>query len=193
VKSLLEEPLLLTGENRAAYDDLLAAVTEAVQPTDVLEQIWTNEAVEKQWEALRQRRIKTAFIAACGQEALRNILETLLPHGLFESVVSRERAGDMAFKYTMGEKSAIQEVEELLSQAKLPMDAVHAQAMALHIDTFERFDRLIWAAESRRDASLREIEYHRAPFGQSLRRAIAQVEAAEVRKIDPPAKQKRAA
>jgi hypothetical protein len=193
VKSLLGEPLLLTGEDRGAYDDFLAAVTEAVQPNDILEQIWTNEAVEKQWEALRQRRIKTAFIAACGQEALRKVLQTLLPHGLLDLFDTGERAGDMAWKYTIGDESATKEVEELLSQAKLTKDAIHAEAMALHIDTFEKFDRLIWAAESRRDSSLREIEHHRAPFGQSLRRAIAQVEAVEVRKLESPTEQKRAA
>ena len=191
VKSLLGEPLLLTGEDRAAYDDLLAAVTEAVQPTDMLEQIWTSEAVEKQWEALRQRRFKTALIAACWQDALRATLKPLLSCGF--SLDADEKAGELAFEYTFGVESSVKKVDELLSQAKMTKDAVHAQAMALHIDTFEKFDRLIWAAESRRDASLREIEHHRAPFGQSLRRAIAQVEAVEVRKLEPPTEQKRAA
>jgi hypothetical protein len=56
LKSLLSEPLLLNGEDREAYDELLAAVIETVQPSDILEHIWTSEAVEKQWEALRQRQ-----------------------------------------------------------------------------------------------------------------------------------------
>jgi len=191
VKSLLGEPLLLTGEDRAAYDDLLAAVTEAVQPADMLEQIWTNEAVEKQWEALRQRRFKTALIAACWQDALRATLKPLLSCGF--SLDANEKAGELAFEYSFGVESSVKKVDELLSQAKLTKGAVHAQAMALHIDTFEKFDRLIWAAESRRDTSLREIEHHRAPFGQSLRHAIAQVDAVEVRKLESPTEQKRAA
>jgi hypothetical protein len=193
VRSLLGEPLLLAGEDRAAYDELLAAVNEAVQPSDVLEQIWTSEAVEKQWEALRQRRFKTAFIAACWQEALRTILHSLLSYGERFILDFDDSAGTLAWKYTLGDEDAIKEVEELLSQAKLTKEAVHAQAMALHIETFATFDRLIWAAESRRDASLREIEYHRAPFGQKLRRTIAQVEEAEIRKLEPPAEQKQAA
>jgi hypothetical protein len=65
----------------------------------------------------------------------------------------------------------IKEVEALLSKANLPTETVHAQAMALDIDTFETFDRLLCAAESRRDPCLREIEHHRAAFGQKLRRA----------------------
>ena len=92
-RSLLGEPLLLAGEDRAAYDELLAAVNEAVQPSDVLEQIWTSEAVEKQWEALRQRRFKTAFIAACWQEALRTILKSLLSYGTPLSLDDDEMPG----------------------------------------------------------------------------------------------------
>jgi hypothetical protein len=49
-----------------------------VQPSDILEKIWTHEAVEKHWEALRQRRFKTALIAASRQEALAAILHPLL-------------------------------------------------------------------------------------------------------------------
>jgi hypothetical protein len=191
VLASLSEPLLLAGEDRAAYDDLLAAVTETVQPSDVLEQIWTCEAVEKQWEALRQRRFKTAFIAANWQEALRAVLQPLLSYGLLPDL--DDRAGTLAWKYTMGDQAAIAEVDKLLAEAKLTKEAVHAQAMAMHVDTFATFERLIWAAEARRDASLREIENRRAPFGQRLRRAIAQVEKVEIPKVEPPAVQKLAA
>ena len=187
----LSEPLLLPGEDRAAYNDLLEAVIAAVQPSDTLEQIWTSEAVEKQWEALRQRRFMTAFIAAKWQDALRAILYPLLSYGLICDL--DDRAGMLAWKYTMGDKELIEEVDKLLAEANLTKEAVHAQAMAMHIETFATLERLIWAAEARRDASLREIEYHRAPFGQKLRHAIAQVEKAEVQKLQPPTRQNLAA
>jgi hypothetical protein len=191
LKSLLSEPLLLNGEDRAAYDELLAAVTETVQPSDILEQIWTSEAVEKQWEALRQRRLKTAYIAANWQAALRATLHPLLSYGL--TIDLDDRAGTLAWKYTMGDQAAIEEVDKLLAEANLTKEAVHAEAMAMHIGIFATFERLIWAAEARRDASLREIEYHRAPFGQKLRRAIAQAENSEIQKSEPATDQKLAA
>ncbi|MFZ1150606.1 MAG: hypothetical protein WAR76_12840 [Xanthobacteraceae bacterium] len=191
LKSLLSEPLLLNGEDREAYDELLAAVIETVQPSDILEHIWTSEAVEKQWEALRQRRFKTAYIAANWQRALRATLYPLISYGLMGDL--DDRAGMLAWKYTMGDQAAIAEVDKLLADANLTKEAVHAQAMAMHVETFATFERLIWAAEARRDASLREIEYHRAPFGQKLRRAIAQAEKAEIQKSEPPAEQKLAA
>jgi hypothetical protein len=93
-----------------------------------------------------------------------------------------DKAGTLAWQSTMGDQAAIEEVDELLAKANLTKETVHAQAMAMNIETFATFERLIWAAEARRDASLREIEYHRAPFGQKLRRAIAQVEKAEIPK-----------
>jgi aminoglycoside phosphotransferase len=199
---LLGEPLLLAGEDRAAYDTLLAKVIEAVQPTDILEQIWTCDAVDRQWEILRQRRFKTALIAANWQEALREILQPLLSAGEPESMDDDKKAGQLAWRYTLGGKRAIKEVEAMLRQANLTKEAIYAHAMARQIAAFEAFDRLIWAAEARRDASLREIEYHRAPFGQRLRCAIAQVEQvekfenvekAEISKIEAPTGQKQAA
>jgi hypothetical protein len=189
--ALLGEPLLLPGEDRAAYDALLATVIATVQPSDILEQIWAHEAMEKHWEALRQRRFKTAFIAASRQKGLAAVLHPLLSTPML--VACDDEAQMLAWKFTLGQKDAVNEVEALLRKAQLPAEAVLAQAMALDIDTFETFDRLIRAAESRRDACLREIEYHRAPFGHKLRRAMAQVDNAEIRQIEPPTEQKRAA
>src|SRR5262249_21691840 len=87
-----------------------------------------------------------------------------------------DKAGTLAWQSTMGDQAAVEEVDKLLTKANLTKETVHAQAMAMNIETFATFERLIWAAEARRDASLRKIEYHRAPFGQKLRRAIPQVE-----------------
>ena len=56
--SLIGEPLLLPGEDRAAYDQLLADLTDAVRPSDRLEDLWVTEAVAKHWEVLRHRRHK---------------------------------------------------------------------------------------------------------------------------------------
>lgn len=199
---LLGEPLLLPGEDRVAYDTLLARVIEAVQPTDILEQIWISDAVDRQWQVLRQRHLKTALIAANWQAALREILQPLLLGGEAESKDDDQSAGELAWRYTLGNKRTIKQVEVMLRRANLSKEAIYAHAMARQIAAFEAFDRLIWAAEARRDASLREIEYHRAAFGQRLRCAIRQVEpvenfetveTAEISKIAAPTAPKQAA
>jgi len=184
VKALLSEPLLLSDEDHGAYDDLLTAITAAVQPADIIEQLWTSEAVQKAWEALRQRRYKTGLIAANRQLALAAVLHPLL--SLFPESGDHE-AQMLAWRYTLGHADAIKEVDALFDKAHLSMAAVEAQAMAMNIDKFEMIDRLIWVAEERRDALLALIERRRAAFGQKLRRALAAREQSELAMLEPTA------
>jgi hypothetical protein len=192
--SLIGEPLLLPRENRADYDQLLAHLTDAVRPSDALEALWVSEAVTKHWEVLRQRRHERGFIAARRQAGLQSLLQRLLGYGgPLSTDDGAEMAGALAWKYTLGDADAKREVDELLKTAQLSAEAVDGEVMALHIETLATFDQLIWAAEKGRDACLREIEHHRAPFGRALRRAITSVEENNVAAIEPPAAQKKAA
>jgi len=192
--SLIGEPLLLPGEDRTAYDQLLAHLTDAVRPSDALEELWVSEATTKHWEVGRQRRHKRGFIVARRQAGLQSLLKPLLWYGgPLSTDDGEEMAGALAWKYVLGDADAKREVDELLKTAQLSSEAVDGEVMALHIDTLATFDQLIWAAEKGRDACLREIEHHRAPFGRALRRAVSSVEADHVGVIAPPAEQKKAA
>jgi len=51
-----------------------------------------------------------------------------------------------------------------------------AKGLAAKIEEFERIDRLITIAESRRNASLREIDRHRAALGEAMRRNVQEVD-----------------
>src|SRR5262249_25358228 len=51
----------------------------------------------------------------------------------------------------------------------------------------ERIDRLIPVAESRRNASLREIDRRRAVLGETLRRSVQEIEDGEFEVIEPTA------
>ena len=137
---------------------------------------------------------KRGFIAARRQAGLQSLLKPLLGYGgPLSTDDGAEMAGALAWKYTLGDADAKREVDELLKQAHLSDEAIDGEVMGLHIATLETFDHLIWAAEKGRDACLREIEYHRAPFGRALRRAITSVEADNIRTIEPPVEQKKAA
>jgi hypothetical protein len=194
MKSLIGEPLLLPGEDRAAYDGLLAGLTEAVRPTDGLEALWVSEAATKHWEVYRQRRHKRGFIAARRQAGLMSLLKPLVSYGApFATDDGEETAGRLAWKYISGDAEAKREVDELLKQTQLSAEALDGEIMAVHIDTLARFDHLIWLAEKRRDACLREIEHHRMPFGRALRGAIAQVDRDEPQKTERRTEQNKAA
>ena len=79
-------PPLLDGEDPAAYDDLLASVSGAVKPSDILEEIWVRDVVDLAWEARRLRRLKANLIAANAHKGLEQIL---LP--LADCAVSADR------------------------------------------------------------------------------------------------------
>jgi hypothetical protein len=69
------------------------------------------------------------------------------------------------------------------------MDSVMAQTLSVNLDDIERIDRMIATAEVRRNAILREVERHRTPWGQALRRAAQQVNEDEFKLIEAqPAK-----
>jgi hypothetical protein len=57
VSALLRLPLLLSGEDKADYDALLAAVARVVKPDDVVDHMLTSDAVYHEWNLLRLRRL----------------------------------------------------------------------------------------------------------------------------------------
>jgi hypothetical protein len=85
-------------------------------------------------------------------------------------------------------------IDELLTGAGVSMDALMADALAGELDYIERIDRLTTIAESRRNASLHEIDRRRAIFGETLRRSVQEIEDGEFEVIETtPAKGKNAA
>jgi hypothetical protein len=74
------------------------------------------------------------------------------------------------------------------------MDALMADALAEKLAYIERIDRLTTIAESRRNASLHEIDRRRAVLGEPLRRSVQEIEDGEFKVIETtPAKGKSAA
>src|SRR5215831_18076945 len=67
-------PLLLAGEDAAAYDELLARMCAAVKPVDVIDEMLIAEIVALEWEVLRWRRLKLTLMQEEILKALRNFL-----------------------------------------------------------------------------------------------------------------------
>jgi hypothetical protein len=175
--TLLGPPPLIEGENAAAYGELLNRISAAVKPMDILEEIWVRDIVDLVWEALRWRRLKSNLLAASTHAGLEKVLEPLC--GYIE-------ADRLAKSWARNEAAGRKKVKQLLASAGLSTDAVMAQTLSLKINDIERIDRMVMAAETRRDATLREIERHRATLAQALRRETEQVEEAEFEEVDAP-------
>ena len=56
--------------------------------------------------------------------------------------------------------------------------------LAEKLDDIERIDRLTTIAESRRNASLHEIERRQAVLGETLRRSVQEIEDGEFEEIE---------
>jgi hypothetical protein len=74
------------------------------------------------------------------------------------------------------------------------MDSLVADALGEQFGYVERIDHLTTIAENRRNAALREIDRRRAVLGETVRRAVQEVEEGEFKVIETtPAKGKNAA
>jgi hypothetical protein len=99
---------------------------------------------------------------------------------------------ELVQEYIRGQPDALTLIRNLLAGAGVSMDDLLARR--LELDTIERIDRLTTIAESRRNASLREVDRRRAVLGQTLRRSLQEAEDAEFKVIEPtPTERKSAA
>ena len=51
--ALFGPPLLIEGEDAAAYDQLLDRICAAVKPVDIIDEIFIADVVPSEWEVLR--------------------------------------------------------------------------------------------------------------------------------------------
>jgi hypothetical protein len=169
--SFLGSVELLAGENAAHYEELLARIAGALQPSDILEEIWVRDVADLVWDALRLSRLKASLLDSCVQEGMDKVLRGLeLPE---PARSSRGGAQDPA---------AIEKVEAALAAAGSSLDMVAAQTLSQRhdvIDHIDRIERMTMAVEARRNAALEEIARHRATFAKRLRRAIGEANAVE--------------
>jgi hypothetical protein len=165
---------LLAGEDAVHYEELLARITGALQPSDVLEEIWVRDVADLVWDALRLRRLKASLLAGCVEEGLGKVLRGL---GLPEP--------DRSSCSWAADPAAVDRIEAALAAAGSSLEMVVAQTLSPRIDDIDRIDRMTMAAEARRNAALQEIERHRASFATRLRGAIDEVAVVERKVIAP--------
>jgi hypothetical protein len=94
------------------------------------------------------------------------------------------KARELVEQYERREPKALRLIHKILAGAGKSMDALMADALAEQLDYIERIDRLATIAESRRNASLHEIERRRAVLGETLRRSVEEIEEGEFEVIE---------
>jgi hypothetical protein len=167
---------LIPGEDSSAYDGLLARLSATLKPSNAIEEVWVQDVVDLAWEALRLRRLKAQLIRAGAYEGLAQVLKPLVKWETHETLAQQWHAG---------EAEAVTTVGRVLASAGLTTDAVMAHTLAARIDDIERIDRMMMAAEMRRDNILRELDRRRAALAQDLRSAIQEAEEVEFKLVPP--------
>jgi hypothetical protein len=84
------------------------------------------------------------------------------------------RAEELVEEYRRRESGAVALIDGLLEKAGMTIEALIASY--LQLESIERVDRLTTIAETRRNASLREIDRRRSALGGKLRRSIQEIE-----------------
>ncbi len=132
---------LFEGEDSAGYDELLARVSGAIKPADIIEEIWIRDIVALTWEALRLRRVRAALLTAKRHVGVKQLLRPLYGTEVY----------DLSEQWARREGEAVAAVDRRLATAGLTMDAVMAQTMSEEIELVEKMDRMIASAEIRRN------------------------------------------
>ena len=114
--------------------------------------------------------------------------------------VKAERVAELRKNYARRDAEATREVDSVLAGCGVTLDELTAKALGEnaharidYLAGIERVDRLLIVAENRRNASLREIDRHRAAFGQTVRRSLEDVEEAEFEAIEGPSPERKTA
>jgi hypothetical protein len=82
---------------------------------------------------------------------------------------------ELVQEYVRREPDAVTLVHELLTGAGVRTEFFMARAFVEKLDNIERIDRLTTIVESRRNASLHEIDRRRAVLGETLRRSVQEI------------------
>jgi hypothetical protein len=156
-------PLLIAGEDSSRYHELVARVSAAVRPKDVLEEMAVRDIAYHDWEISRLRRIKSAVFASGLQSSL--IAKLLSAPKMTES-----KARDLAGRFVAGDALAAKEVDKVLASVSLSIDAAMANTFAVRQQEFELIERLSASLEARRYAASRELERRRSALADARRR-----------------------
>src|SRR5688500_13157764 len=70
-------PVLLEGESGATYASILAQVTAAIGPKDIIDEFCVRDVADLEWEALRLHRLKANLLNSSLAAGLVKLIEPL--------------------------------------------------------------------------------------------------------------------
>jgi hypothetical protein len=159
-------PALLTTESRKEFLRFRKGFYDEIQPSQPTECHYVDWIVMLAWEVLRLLRIKAGLINCALLEALKNLLEQVLPEEL--SYSQREKAiEDLGARWGVDD-AAKAEVAALLARFGLDEASIEAEAHRLRAAEIESVDRLLTAKQQSLEKALRFIGKLRKKLGAPI-------------------------
>lgn len=171
-------PPLLEGEDLKAFEMLKRHLFEAIKPEDFIEAMTVNDLLNLLWESMRLRRLRTKLLSISDHEGLKEIVASLTGFS--------PAAGDLAREWALNGRKATGDLAKITKAANIDRDAIQAQTLATHLQTYEAIDRMIERADARRIVILREFDRHREAIAPRLKDAVAEIEDPEFEVVEPP-------
>jgi hypothetical protein len=165
------QPTLFSFESHRDCRQLEKVVRDHIQPRDILQEMWTSEIVEAEWEIARLRRFKGQFVTLAKSTALRNLLQ------LACADADDDEIDDFAQRWFTN-KTIKKQVNRILRSIDLDESAVEVEAYRLSMHHLKDIDCRLMELAKRRDELFRQIEDFRAglsaPAGSGPRQRFDQ-------------------
>ena len=157
-------PQLIT-ESADEFADFHAQLAQEIEPSGVIERIFVYDIAVLTWDIIRLQRCKAAIINLEFLKALKLLLLQLLNE--HDKMVPHERIHCLATQW-FTDKTARQEVLELLGQFGLDERAIEAEAIKGSSADLAAIDKMLSLLEGRRRQALRSIALCREELAKRL-------------------------
>ena len=88
--TLFSSPVLLAGEDDDAYHELLSCVRTAINPVDIIDEMFIADVVSLEWEILRWRRLKSSLLQMRRLKALEKFLSKHLDYDQYRKFFEKD-------------------------------------------------------------------------------------------------------
>ena len=167
-QALIYQPTLLSFESQRDYRLLHDAIRDHIGPRDILEEMWTCEIIEGEWETMRLRRHKNQIVSLTKPVALRNLLSSISVDA------DNDQIDDVARRWFTN-KDVRKRLETLLRSHDLDESVIDVEAYRVSMGDLAEIDRRLSELTARRDKIFRQIEDYRAGMSTAPSRGPRQL------------------
>ena len=136
-------PPLIYGEDIKDYEALEHHILSTISPTDAMEQIWTRDIVDAQWEIMRYKKIKTSILNASRHNSLISL--------------KKEFPGKIAKIVEFDARS----FDKIKKELSLPQGSLFSTGFVIYLETITTLENNIFKLECRRNDAYRQLEAYR--------------------------------